>query len=68
VGEKAALYAQAGIRDYWVIDANHRRVVVFRDPGTGRYRSQETLAAGAEIHPLAFAAISLDVAPLFAGL
>jgi Uma2 family endonuclease len=67
LGEKAALYAQAGVCDYWVIDVNHRRVV-FRDPDNGRYRSQETRAAGAEIRPLAFGDVSLNVTQLFAGL
>lgn len=31
-GEKAALYAAAGIRDYWVIDVIERRLHLFRDP------------------------------------
>ena len=31
-GDKANLYAAAGITDYWVIDVNGRRVEVYRDP------------------------------------
>ena len=31
-GDKASLYAAAGIADYWVIDVNDRRLHVFRDP------------------------------------
>lgn len=31
-GEKASLYAAAGVPDYWVVDINGRRVEVFRDP------------------------------------
>src|SRR5205823_2747186 len=31
-GEKASLYAAAGIEDYWVIDVEHRRLLVFRGP------------------------------------
>src|SRR5262249_53586308 len=31
-GDKASLYAAAGIQDYWVIDVNDRRLHVFRDP------------------------------------
>ena len=31
-GDKASLYAAAGIRDYWVVDLDGRRVFVFRDP------------------------------------
>jgi Uma2 family endonuclease len=32
IGDKASLYAVAGIQDYWVIDVNDRRLHVFRDP------------------------------------
>jgi Uma2 family endonuclease len=31
-GEKASLYAAAGIQDSWVIDVNDRRLHVFRSP------------------------------------
>jgi Uma2 family endonuclease len=31
-GEKASLYAAAGVADYWVIDVVNRRVVVHRGP------------------------------------
>lgn len=33
-GDKASLYAAAGIPDYWVVDLENRRVIVFRDPQT----------------------------------
>jgi hypothetical protein len=29
---KAELYATAGVPDYWVVDLEHRRILVFRDP------------------------------------
>ncbi|MBA4189433.1 MAG: hypothetical protein C0467_15695 [Planctomycetaceae bacterium] len=32
IGEKASLYAAAGIADYWVLDLAHDRLYVFRDP------------------------------------
>jgi Uma2 family endonuclease len=31
-GDKANLYAAAGILDYWVVDVTHRRLYVFRNP------------------------------------
>lgn len=31
-GDKASLYAAAGITDYWVVDLAHDRLIVFRDP------------------------------------
>ncbi len=36
---KAALYARAGIFEYWVVDVNGRRLIAHRDP------------EGAGIHP-----------------
>jgi hypothetical protein len=29
---KAAIYARAGIAEYWVLDVNGRRMIVHRDP------------------------------------
>jgi Uma2 family endonuclease len=48
--KKAALYARAGIVEYWALDVAARRLVVHREPAGGRYVSvavygeQETVA------------------------
>lgn len=34
---KAAVYARAGIVEYWVLDIAGRRMIVHRDPQMGRY-------------------------------
>jgi Uma2 family endonuclease len=36
---KAALYARAGVREYWVLDLKGRRLVVHRHPYNGIYNS-----------------------------
>jgi Uma2 family endonuclease len=36
---KAALYARAGILEYWVLDVPGRRLIVHRDPQSGNYES-----------------------------
>jgi Uma2 family endonuclease len=36
---KAALYARAGIVEYWVLDLNGRRMIVHREPEAGIYKS-----------------------------
>jgi Uma2 family endonuclease len=36
---KAALYARAGIPDYWVLDLDARRLVVHREPASGVYKA-----------------------------
>ena len=50
---KAALYARAGILEYWVLDVDGRRMIVHREPLEGRYAS--VLAYGYEesVAPLA---------------
>ncbi len=58
-GEKAGLYAAAGVADYWVVDTAHRWIEVRRDPAAGRYRTLNTYAGDDEIHPLAAPEIAL---------
>lgn len=40
--EKALLYAQAAIPEYWVVDIAGRRVQVYRDPVAGEYQSVQS--------------------------
>lgn len=58
--EKASLYAAAGIRDYWVVDVNGRRVLVYRSPAAGAkqkyghgYTAVTVLLPGQSLAPLA---------------
>jgi Uma2 family endonuclease len=64
-GEKADLYASAGVADYWVVNIPGHCVEVFRQPERGRYLSRQTFQAPDAIHPLAFPEIALPVALLF---
>jgi Uma2 family endonuclease len=41
---KAALYARASVREYWVLDLNGRRLVVHRHPHDGAYHSVQFLS------------------------
>ena len=50
---KARLYARAGIADYWVVDIRTRRLMVFRNPVDGEYRTATTHAADESVSPLA---------------
>lgn len=36
-GKKASRYAVAGATDYWVVDVENRRLLVFRNPVDGVY-------------------------------
>src|SRR6266699_1568078 len=50
---KAALYARAGIVEYWVLDVAGRRIIVHRDPRGGRYASGVAYSANESVAPLA---------------
>ncbi|WP_435019766.1 Uma2 family endonuclease [Tundrisphaera sp. TA3] len=62
---KAALYAEAGIRDYWIINIPGRCVEVRRDPDGATYRDVSTWGAGTQVRPLALPDAALDVDRLF---
>lgn len=65
LGEKALLYAEAGISDYWVVDLANFQVHVHRDPSPDGYRSIDVHAAGETIPPLHVPDAALDVSELF---
>lgn len=64
-GEKADLYAAAGIQDYWVVDLEHRVIHVFRQPSPTGYQDRREAQMGQDLHPLALPQVSLPVADLF---
>jgi len=62
---KAALYAAAGIADYWVVDLISRAVIVFREPRSGGYESRSTHRGDQLVRPLAQPEAALLPAELF---
>jgi Uma2 family endonuclease len=50
---KAALYARAGIIEYWVLDVETRRLLVHRNPDSGRYRTIVGYQEHESVAPLA---------------
>jgi Uma2 family endonuclease len=64
-GQKAKLYAQAGIADYWIVNIPNRCLEIRRDPEGDAYRAVQALHPGDEARPLAFPEIVLPVARLF---
>ncbi len=68
---KAELYATANVPEYWVIDLEHRLLLVFRDPvplpqglGATAYRTHRTLAEADTVSPLATPGATIRVADL----
>ena len=52
LGEKADLYAAAGICDYWVVDCENRRIVVHREPRPSGYGNVKSFSGAETIAPL----------------
>lgn len=61
---KLRLYADAGIREYWLFDLVHRQILVFREPENGVYREQLTFGADDSVAPLAFPEIGIRIADI----
>ncbi len=58
---KAPLYAQHGVREYWVVDAVRQTVRVHRDPHDGAYGDVEEYDADVAIAPLLIAGVSIKL-------
>ena len=64
LGAKAALYASAGIAEYWVVDVGNMRIVVHREPAGERYGSIVAYAADEAVTPLAADSASIRLCDL----
>ena len=64
LGAKAALYASAGIPEYWVLDLTAKRIVVHRVPTGNRYASILAYYADEAVAPLAAETASIRLADL----
>jgi Uma2 family endonuclease len=61
---KAALYARAGIPEYWVLDLNARRLVVHREPAGGVYKAVVAYDEHERVAPLAAPGREIAIADL----
>jgi Uma2 family endonuclease len=65
LGEKARLYAEHDIPEYWVIDVRAEQVHIHRTPSQGKYQSIQTVDKSELISPLCKPAATLSLAELF---
>jgi len=61
---KRAVYARAGIPEYWLMDVNGRTLTVFREPGPDGWASETTLTDADAVSPLAAPDAPIAVADL----
>lgn len=63
---KLALYARAGIPEYWLADANAETITVYRQPADETYTEARVVGIDGTLSPLAFPDLLIRVADLFA--
>ncbi|MCF4970252.1 Uma2 family endonuclease [Nostoc sp. CMAA1605] len=63
--QKAPLYAQAGISEYWILDVNKFQVYVFREPSGGGYKQEFILGENATLSLIALPEIEVEISQLF---
>jgi hypothetical protein len=64
-GRKAALYAEAGIPEYWVADTRGEVIEVNRASDGQRYRHSTRLAGTATVNPVAFPDVVVPLPEIF---
>jgi len=65
--EKAAIYAEAGVQEYWIVLALQQQVEVYRQPEAGRYREVRTYSRGETIECSSVSGIRVELAGIFPG-
>jgi len=63
--ENAALYAEAGVREYWIVLGTERQVEVYRRPEMGRYQETRDLGSEDWLECEALPGVRLQVRELF---
>ncbi|BAC89149.1 Uma2 family endonuclease [Gloeobacter violaceus] len=64
LGTKRAMYAQAGIQEYWVVNLRQRRLHRFSHPGGNRYLEETILNASDTVTSAAFLGMTFVVEAL----
>ena len=64
--ENASLYAEAGVKEYWIVLGPERRVEVYRQPENGRYRESLQFGIDATLQCASVPAVRILVSDLFA--
>lgn len=61
----AAIYSAARVPEYWVLDLEHQRLVVFREPADDGYGFRRNFAIGEAVSPLCAPDAAIAVADFF---
>lgn len=64
--EKAALYAEADVQEYWIVLANDETIEVHTTPSAGRYTQQRIYQRGETLLSTALPTLQVELDALFA--
>jgi len=64
--EMADVYAEAGVAEYWIVNATELCIEVYREPVEGRYQNQQRCGAGVVLECTALSGVKVDVTEFFA--
>lgn len=62
---KAAIYAAAGVKEYWIVIPEERRVEIHRQPRGEAYMDASAAVAPARLESSAVPGFTVDLAQLF---
>ena len=65
--EKAALYAEAKVREYWIVLANEAAIEVYTAPVEGLYTHHRVYTRGETLDSTALPALHVNLDALFTG-
>jgi len=63
--ENASLYAEAGVKEYWIVLALERRIEVFRAPEGGRYLARQSFGINDSVIGSSLPSLRIKVSDLF---
>ena len=63
--ENASLYAEAGVKEYWIVLGEARQVEVYRRPGKGRFEEKFVVGIAEEINCSSVPGVRISVAEFF---
>jgi len=64
--QNASLYAEAGVKEYWIVLGPERRVEVYRQPVSGRYQEMRVVGPDETIECSAVPGVRIPIHSLFA--
>jgi Uma2 family endonuclease len=63
--ENASLYAEAGVKEYWIILGSERQVEVYRRPGHGQYQEKCVFGSDAVLECASLPAVRIRGCDIF---